>query len=81
MRRAKPEQIKSVYRLQSGLSPRVGERGERGGGGGNIIFLTHLPSSVVASDLFRRLFWRITVSKSVLTTLELVLSTLRELSN
>ena len=79
MRRVKPEQIKSVDRLQSRLSPRVGERGK--GGGGNIIFLTHLPSSVVASDLFRRLFWRITVSKSVLTTLKLVRPTLRELSN
>ena len=80
MRRVKPEQIKSVDRRQSRLSPRVGERG-KGGGGGNIIFLTHLPSSVVASDLFRRLFWRITVSKSVLTTLKLVQPTLRELSN
>ena len=74
----KPEQIKSVYRLQSRLSQRVGVKG---GGGGNIIFLTHLPSSVVASDLFRRLFWRITVSKSVLTTLKLVRPTLRELAN
>ena len=36
---------------------------------------------LVASDLFRRLFRRITVSKSVLTTLKLVRSTLRELSN
>ena len=36
---------------------------------------------LVAADLFRRLFRRITVSKSVLTTLKLVRSTLRELSN